>query len=478
MLFKPAQQIARPLILRLLCCGLWLTGPCVAAAQDIDIPIPEARALATEAALSGDAETGRALAAALLQANPNDRTALLVLAIVEPQLGRPAQGRLAGARAYAVSVTNAEKYEAARLTALAAANEGRFTLAQWWLRRALTVAPTPADAAQTTADARGLRNLNPWSTNLALSFAPSGNVNGGATNEFNGIDGEVVSERLSPGDRALSGWAGTIDISTRFRLAASQFYQTSISARAYVRGVLLSENARDFIARESRPSDPAVKNSDYSTALLEFGLRHDRAATNGTYGFSLNLGQAWSKTDFDYTFLRIGADRRLAVSDAIDLSFAGSLEQRWDDDDDPNEWRYSLQGRLGRTLGNADVVSASLAYSGIETDAKNAASTTTTLQIGYRLARRIGPAEIELSVGLQNQAFPVFYSFSFISGFFPIDGGRDDTRVFGSLDLYFPDYSYAGFAPVVTISAGRTDSNVGRFDRDDASVSFAFRSTF
>ena len=115
---------------------------------------------------------------------------------------------------------------------------------------------------------------------------------------------------------------------------------------------------------------------------------------------------------------------------------------------------------------------------GIETDIKNAASTTTTLQFGYRLARRVGPAEVELSFGVQKQAFPVFYSFSFISGFFPIDGGRNDTRVFGNVDLYFPDYSYAGFAPVVTLSVGRTDSNVGRFERNDASISFAFRSTF
>ena len=449
-----------------------------ASAQGFEISIPEARAIATQAAIGGDPETARRIAAGLLQANPNDRAALLVLAAVEPQLGRPAQGRLAGARAYAVSTTDAEKYEAARLTALAAANEGRFTLAQWWLRRALTVAPTPEDAAQTTADARGVRNLNPWSTNVALSFVPSGNVNGGAENEFNGIDGEAVSERLTPGDRALSGWAGTIDISTRYRLAASQVYQTTVSARAYARGVILSDQALDFIARESSPNDPAVKTSDYSTALLEFGLRHDRAASNGTYGFSFNLGQAWSRTEFDYTFLRIGADRRITVSDALDLSFAGSLEQRWDDDDDPNEWRYNLHGRLSQNLGNADEISASVGFGGIETDIKNAASTTTTLQFGYRLARRVGPAEVELSFGVQKQAFPVFYSFSFISGFFPIDGGRNDTRVFGNVDLYFPDYSYAGFAPVVTLSVGRTDSNVGRFERNDASISFAFRSTF
>ncbi len=472
------MQLALTQLLRFLTLIVVLGFARIAAAQDVQIPIPEARALASQAALAGDAETARRIAAALLQADPNDRAALLVLAAVEPQLGRPTQGRLAGARAFAVSVTDAEKYEAARLTALAAANEGRYTLSQWWLRRALTVAPTPEDTAQTMADARGVRNLNPWSTNVNLSFSPSDNVNGGARNRVNTIDGEAVAEVIQPADRALKGWAGTIDLSTRYRLAASQFFQTTVSVRAYARGVLLSSDALDFIKRESTASSAPVRNSDYSNALLEFSLRHDRVAGNGTYGLSANLGQAWSKTEFDYTFLRLGADRRFILNDQTDLSFAASIEQRWDDESDPNEWRYSLQSRFSRDIASGAVISATLSYSSIETDAKNTASGTTTLQLGYKPARRIGPAEIELSIGLQQQDFPVFYSFSFFSGFFPIEGGREDLRAFGSLDVFFPDFSYAGFAPVITISAGKTDSNVNRFDRDDLSVSFAFRSTF
>ena len=448
--------------------ALFLAGSVVAETA-IDLPIPEARALATQAALSGDPETARRIAAGLLRIDPNDRAALLVLAAVEPQLGRPTQGRLAGARAFAVSVTDAEKYEAARLTALAAANEGRFTLAGWWLRRALTVAPTPADAAQTVADARGLRNLNPWSSSVELSFNPSDNVNGGAETAFNVIDGVPFVGVLSADAQALSGWSGTLNLTARYRIAASSVAQTTVSARAYGRGVLLSEQAQDFLAAAG--SDATARN--FSSALLEFGLRHDRALTNGAYGLGLTLGQAWSAAEFDYTFLRVSADRRLPVSDADSLSFSVSVEQRWDDDDDVSDWRKSVQAGWTHALPNGDQVSATVGYSATESPTANNASTTQSAQVGYVLARPLGPAQVQFSAGVQVQEFNAYRI-----GFIAVPGGRQDTRVFGTVDLFFPDYDYAGFAPVVTLNAGRTDSNVSRFAHDDLSISFAFRSTF
>ena len=443
------------------------------AETSIDLPIPEARALATQAALAGDPETARRIAAALLQADPNDRAALLVLAAVEPQLGRPTQGRLAGARAYAVSVTNAEKYEAARLTALAAANEGRFTLSQWWLRRALTVAPTPADVAQTTADARGLRNLNPWSSNIELSFVPSDNVNGGADSRFNVIDGVPFVGLLSADAQALSGWSGTLSLSTRYRIAASERSQTVLTARAYGRGVLLSSGAKDFLTASGSDATAA----DFSSASLDFGMRHDHALQFGFYGLGLNLGKTWSAAEFDYSYARLTADRRLPVTDVSTLSFNASLEQRWDENDGQDQWRYSLHGTLSRNLANGDQLSATLGFGAVNSDFVNDTARSQTAQLSYSFGRPLGPtgfqAQVQLSAGVQLQDFDA-YSVAFIS----VPGGRQDKRVFGSVDLFFSGLSYAGFAPVVTLSVGRTDSNVSRFEHDDASIGFAFRSTF
>ena len=452
--------------------ALSLTGQAHAQAT-IDLPIAEARALATQAALGGDPETARQIAASLLQLDPNDRAALLVLAAVEPQLGRPAQGRLAGARAFAVSTTDAEKYEAARLTALAAANEGRFTLAQWWLRRALTVAPTPADAAQTTADARGVRNLNPWSSNVELSFVPSGNVNGGADSRFNVIDGVPFVGLLSADAQALSGWSSTLSLSTRYRIAASERSQTVLSARAYGRGVMLSSEAKDVLT--SAGSDASA--GDFSSASLDFGARHDRALRNGFYGLGLNLGKTWSAGDPDYTYARVSADRRFPVSEASTLSLSATLEQRWDENDRQDQWRYTLQGTLSRTLTNGDQLSATLGFGAVNSEFVNNTGRSQSAQVGYSFGRPVGPdgfqAQVQLSAGVQFQDFDS-YRVAFIS----VPGGRQDQRLFGSVDLFFPDISYAGFAPVVNLSAGRTFSNVSRFELDDASIGFSFRSTF
>ena len=443
------------------------------AETTITMSILEARAIATQAALGGDPETARRIAAGLLQANPDDRAALLVLAAVEPQLGRPTQGRLAGARAFAVSTTDAEKYEAARLTALAAANEGRFTLAQWWLRRALTVAPTPADAAQTTADARGLRNLNPWSTNVELSFVPSGNVNGGADSRFNVIDGVPFVGVLSADAQALSGWSGTFSLSTRYRIAASDASQTLLSVRAYGRAVMLSSQAKDFLTASGSTATAA----DFSSASLDFGLRHDHALQNGFYGIGFNLGKVWSGAEFDYTYTRLTADRRLAISDVTALTINASLEQRMDADDRQDQWRYNLQGSISRTLANGDQVSATLGYGAVNSNFVNETARNTTAQLGYAFGRPLGPAgfqaQVQLAAGVQLQDF-ADYRVAFIT----VPGGRQDTRVFGSVDLFFSNLSYAGFAPVVTLSIGRTSSNVSRFEHDDGSIGFAFRSTF
>ena len=438
------------------------------AAQDIDLPIPEARALATQAALGGDPETARRIAAGLLQADPNDRAALLVLAAVEPQLGRPAQGRLAGARAFAVSTTDAEKYEAARLTALAAANEGRFTLAQWWLRRALTVAPTPADEAQTTADARGVRNLNPWSSNVELSFAPSGNVNGGAEQGVYGVPGSVFVEIIPPDEQALSGWAGTLDMNVRYRLAASETFQTTVSARAFGRGILLSDGAKSFLQEEGS----SAVAGDYASALLEFGIQFDSLASLGTYGLGANLGQAWEGSDFSYTYLRLDGSRQFPLSENVSAAFFASLEQRWDEDDDVSDFRRSIRTNLNYQQENGNVLTLSLNAERVDGPSKTDTTRSQTAQIGYSLAKPIGPAQVQLSIGLLSKDYPELL-FSLYT-----DDTRSDLRYFVSVNLFFSEFDYAGFAPTVTLSASHTESNHDRYDGEAISINFGFRSTF
>ena len=106
-----------------------LFGAVAEAQTTVELTLDDARTLAMRALLAGEDGAATQIANGLLQANPNDRAALIIMAAAAPRQGNPVEGRKAGARAWRLSQTDTEKYEAARLTALAAASEERYTLA-------------------------------------------------------------------------------------------------------------------------------------------------------------------------------------------------------------------------------------------------------------------------------------------------------------------------------------------------------------
>ena len=70
--------------------ALVLAGTCATAQTTVDIPIDDARVIATRALRSGQDELAMQIAQGLLQANPDDRIALLIVAATAPKLGDPA----------------------------------------------------------------------------------------------------------------------------------------------------------------------------------------------------------------------------------------------------------------------------------------------------------------------------------------------------------------------------------------------------
>ena len=144
----------------MLAAGLWASA--ASAQSTVDIPIDQATNIAAQAVIAGDTALALQIAEAVLQAQPDNRDALVVLAAAAPRVGRATDGRRAGARAWWLSETDLQRYEAARLTALAAANEERFSLASLWLRLALIDAPNEAERTRTINDARPVTARNPW----------------------------------------------------------------------------------------------------------------------------------------------------------------------------------------------------------------------------------------------------------------------------------------------------------------------------
>lgn len=439
-----------------------------AAAQTLRTDAAGLRELAAISLTEGNWAQARALAEALLQRDPNDEIARTILAQAAFQMGDFATARTTAASIYRSDATNSRRYQAARLAALAAANEERFTLSELWLRRALIVAPTPEDVAETTDDARQVRRVNPWSTSVQLSFSPSTNINGGATSEFNYIDGVPIVGTLSASAQALSGFVALADLRTSYRLNETRTSRQTVSARVYARAPIPTGDDLQAIW------DEGVEVEDFSTARLEFSFNHDQAVEDGLYGINADIGGYWSGAEYDYSYVRLGGDRTFRLSPDLSVTGAGYAEQRFTPDDfEREDLVLSLTGAISSRLPDGSQGSATLSWLGRQSDSVNNSYNSYTFQLGYTPAEQFGPVQLSGAVGVQHTDYP-----DYVVGFILVPDGREDTRLFGNLTAAFPEYSFAGFSPVVRMNVGTTDSNVSRFEVGEFGVELGLRSTF
>lgn len=127
-------------------------------------------------------------------------------------------------------------------------------------------------------------------------------------------------------------------------------------------------------------------------------------------------------------------------------------------------YRFDNGAQLAGSLESRDTLS----------DSRNRRNTAASLQLTYVPAQRVGPAEMLFNLGASVTGYPDY------AIILPVPGGRQDMTRYASAEFAFVDYDYdyAGFAPVVTLGAQRSDSNVSRFDRSAFSIRLGFRSTF
>lgn len=446
-----------------------LAGSGLSAQDSVNVPLDQASSIAAQALIAGDPALALQIAEAVLAQLPDDRTALIVVAAA-PQLGDPDRGRAAGARAFAVSQTDAQKYEAARLTALAAANDQRYTLATFWLRRALTVAPNDQERARTLKDARGVTRLNPWSTQLSFSLAPSNNVNGGAEGEDLIIAGQDTGGNISEGGLALAGWRASLGFGTQYRLHQSQTNRTTVG--------LQLQTARAWITEDTTLPDEA-----FDTASYTLSLRHDRALERGTLTFRAarslyeyrRLENDERTTQYqNYDTWLFGVDRRYPLNDRTVLSLSANREQlSYLNAGIGDIARLGLTGGVSYRLDSSDQISATFTLTDSDGDNFNYTSREQTLSGSYRFDDPIGPISLALGGGLRWSDYP-----DYRVGFSTIPGGRQDTTVFANANIGFPDVSYAGFTPGLRIDTNRVNSNVSRFERTTFSAGLTISSQF
>ncbi|MBM1219628.1 hypothetical protein JQU17_05415 [Ponticoccus sp. SC2-23] len=439
-----------------------------AAAQTIRTDAAGLRELAALSLADNNWAQARALSEALLERNSDDMAALSILSQAAFRMGDFATARTSAARVYRSDAPKSRRYQAARLAALAAVNEDRFTLAELWLRRALIVAPTPEDVAETTNDARQVRRANPWSTNVQLSFSPSTNINGGATSELNYIDGVPIVGVLSASAQALTGFVALADLRTTYRLNETSESRQTVSARVYARAPIPVGESLQAI------EDEGVKIEEFSTARLEFSFAHDQVVEDGLFGINADIGGYWAGAEYDYSYLRLGLDRTFRLTPELSLTGSGYAEQRFAPDDFAREdVVLSLSGSVVSRMADGSQGSATLSWQGRDSDSVNNTYNSYTFQLGYTPAEQFGPVQLSGAVGVQYTDYP-----DYVVGFILVPDGREDTRLFGNVTALFPDYSFAGFSPLVRMNVGTTDSNISRFEVGEFGVELGLRSTF
>lgn len=434
-------------------------------AQNLELSLDEGRVAARRAVLAGDFAVARDFALALLQADENDRTALLVLAASQPQLGAAREGRKAGAQSFRLSLSDGERYEAARLTALAAANEERYTLSQIWLRRAAINAPNERALAQTETDYRGIRNLNPWSINLGFTVAPSNNVNGGSETEYLTINGSPAFGVFNGAARALPGISASADLRLSYAISRTSQKRTSVSARAYARNVWLNSEARDIA--------PDSENSDFASQVLEFSADHIRRMGEGTFSAQVLVGASWFGGNLSRDYRRGRLSYGTALSDRSRMTVSTTFDEINLNTSTPRtNHERSLRAAWTRYSPAGNRLTGSLTFANQSSDQVNERYTSRTVQLSYDWAEPIGPVQLSTAFGISSTEYDNY------TLLLPVLGGRQDTRYYGSISAMFPEIDYAGFVPVLTLGAQDTQSNVSRFERNEYSLNIGIRSSF
>lgn len=456
--------------------------------KSVTLTIPQTRSAARAALAQGDDALAIRLAEGLLQADPKDAQAYYIIAHAYRRLGDPTLGRKAAGYAFRYSKHERDRYTTAQLAARMAVQEKRYTLAQYWLRRSFDYVPDERLRKQAVADFKRLRAENPWMVQLSFSIDPSTNVNSGAGDPWNEIDGsDLPAGLLSPSSLALSGAVVNSKINAAYRLNRTKTTETHLTFRAFTRQAILSKEAKELLASTPPPppplpAPPVPDNSDFSSYFAEIGLMHSfRLGTasgdgkgNGygqlgvTYGQSHYGGQLYYQT-YKGTFKRV-----FTLSGGRSLGFGLSLEHR--------DYRGSAESDSGvvqlfhsSTLGNGAKLSlgVNLARTKAPATAPNLRNDYAGGYVAFEPARKLGPARVSMIAGASVAQYD-----DYRVGFFPVPGGRQDKTVQGIVSLHFEDYDFAGFSPTLTLRGRKTQSNVGRFDTEEVTLSIGIKSNF
>ena len=449
--------------------SFWLmTAAPIHAQQLVQLDFQSARNIAAQAVRAGDTQVAIDIATQLLRANPDDTEAHAILASAFLRSGDTQAAYRAARSGYRTATDDTQHLALARIASIAAFQNGRLTASQLWLRRAAIHAPNPQTEAQIAQDYRRIAQQNPLRLHFDLSFSKSDNVNGGSESEYNIIDGLTTVGTLSPDAQALSGFRVGYAATANYRVA--QTSDSLFELRAHIDGTSV------FLSNEAKEASPDSENSDFSSARVSLGATYRQNFGDVSTSWQFKTGRRFAAGDPYYDFAQYGGGVDWRAENGFGVSLNASHENRFgrndsDWSDDVTSYAISLHQRFsdGPFAGRGR-----LTFSQSETDSSNPNRNGEVrgVSMNYSFANAVGPAQITAQLGRSWADYPDY------TIIVPVPGGRSDDTTFASIDFTFPDQSFAGFAPVITVTGQWTESNVSRFDRSASGIEFGLRSTF
>ena len=432
------------------------------AEQDVvEMTTESAVFLAQQAVLSGDLSLGYAIAKRLVEADPTNARALLVIAATAPSLGMAAEGRQAGRAAWRLTDDRALRYEIARHTAKAALDEGNVLATQFWLRRAAEAATTPDDYDQTASDIRALRDAQRLRYAVDVSVSPSDNLNNGARGGLLTIDDWFTVGPLTADAQALSGVRGVAQAQLTYALGTSG--RTVVGLRGY-----------GTVNRLTQASQNAVQGlltgSDLNIVQLEAMVTQELRLPGGDWPVLMTLaaGNTWAGGQDVGQHVRLEAVTPLSRNDPSRLTLSAEAQSPGSDA------TYALAASFdGQQSLGAGTLHWQFGMRRTQAPRVNQSFGQISSEIGYAFGKPLGPMTLSLRAGGSLRDYPE-YSLIFAN----VTGGRQDYTTVVGVDAVFQDISVLGYVPRLSLTATSTDSNISRFATQEIGVTFGIQSKF
>lgn len=436
-----------------------------APAEGRYLSITEARAMGIAAIEAARPDVAADIARQMLAKDAGDPFARFLLARALMEMGELPAARAEARLAFRAARSPEQRHQAARLAAQAAWNDGRPTVAQYWLHRSAAAAPAEASRGERLRELAAVRNANPIDLTFGFSAVPSDNVNDGASSEFNIIDGVPVVGWLSPDGQALAGVVSQLRAGIGYRLPAAP----------HLRAHLMLDWRRVDLSDAARARVPDLDPRSFDAGRIEAGLARSWRTEGAPFMAQAGLaaGLQTDGRDLSYRYLRLDGSYLRGISTSTVLEIGGAVERRDTLNSPGDDWAKSLSLGFRHILPGEDVIGGRVFVGHVDTPIFGRSSVSTGFDLSYKRARPIGPAMLSVNAGYAETRFD-----NYMVGFITVPGGRQDRTTTAGLTLSFPKQEFWGFTPGLTVTHRQTRSNVSRFDTRRSGVSLGLAAQF